>query len=318
LLPRNLPLFVRLPLLACIALLIAAPALAKTVVCITGDGDAFANSAEGYYRQTLPSPPAIIHVGGDSTALINCMAMAMTGDSLIIVAHGGPGRFSWGGRNYAGFTGGRAANGTGVITIGPTRIYPIPLPPNFTQQGLDVTVCMISCFSETAPSGAKSTVQSMKDGVKAGAMVKGFVNEARIPTPFFVLTGGTPAQRNAAYACLFNASPNPGPGVTAQGRVRMWLASFRPPGSGVTPNAQTVAADAITAANCPGAGGAVTVRVDYSRPPFPGAPLGFDRLAALDFDYDNEPVEDVSIAPCESEPIAVIGATWSSLKLLIH
>lgn len=297
------------------AVLSGAVAEAKTVVCISGDNDRFANSAEGYYRQLRPSPPAHISVGTDSLSLRSCLSQVAAGDTLVIVAHGCAGYFRYGNLRIPGFRGGRAANGTGVVTVGPNRVWPFELPPNFTQAGLDITVIITSCFSATAPQGGKSTVQSMQDAIKPGNTVQGFTNEARVRTPWYRLTGGTQAQLNAAQQCLYNAAPGT-QGQPVQDRIRLWLASYRPAGSGVTPNSQSVAEAALS--NCVAAG-PVQVRVVYDQPPVNGNQPGWLEPLAVTpqgDDYTDVP-EDIDVSACDcEEPVPVVPTTWGAIKAL--
>jgi hypothetical protein len=84
----------------------------------------------------------------------------------------------------------------------------------------------------------------------------------------YTLAGGTPAQQAAAQACLVAAAVAADPGNTPDTRgVRRWLAGFRPANAPVAPNAQTTANATIALANCPAAGGAVSITFDYSCAP---------------------------------------------------
>ena len=82
--------------IAIVIAFLALNALAKRVVCIDGCNTAFVNNHEGYERSLTNGTTDIVLVGGDLTA---CLSNVMSGDTLVIVAHGrgGGSGFIWGG-----------------------------------------------------------------------------------------------------------------------------------------------------------------------------------------------------------------------------
>lgn len=72
---------------------------AKRVVCITGDGSGYSNNIEGYERilaknaeKDKKQPQSTIKVGGK---IKECLAEVANGDTLVMVAHGHKGGFTW-------------------------------------------------------------------------------------------------------------------------------------------------------------------------------------------------------------------------------
>jgi hypothetical protein len=97
----------------------------KRVVCITGDGSGYANNVEGYERilkqnaeKDKKQPHSSIYVGGKITT---CLAKVAGGDTLVIVAHGSKGDFSWNDdkdtkKSYDSFAQVSLPNGFGKLT----------------------------------------------------------------------------------------------------------------------------------------------------------------------------------------------------------
>ena len=276
--------------------------MARTVICISGPNtDRYLNNAEGYYRQYYPG--ATIQRGGNLT---DCLNQVAAGDTLIIVAHGAPGLFNWNGTQYAGFSGGRGATGTGVGG----GLQPFPLPANFNAPGINVRATVEMCFSSTAPEGGKSVATSLQDGLANGApAVVGSPGQSETFRGDYTLQGGTAAQQAAAQACLQAAAVAADANNTNdKAGVRRWLAGVPPANSPSNPNAQTVANNTINATNCPGAGGAVTIRFTYNCVPI-------DPFLATEQKQCSPDEGDIA---CESGPVPVVHTSWGKLKDLYH
>lgn len=259
--------------LCLVRLAIPGEASAKVVVCISGGGGRYLNNAEGYYRQLFPVPPNVIHVGGNLT---DCLGSVAEGDTLIVVTHGDQATFVWNGTRYAGFSGGHGATGTGW----PGR-DPFPLPPNFTAAGLNITVIFTSCYSAVDPNGNPiSLTSNVHDGLAPAApAVIGCQDRSGTYRGQYTLSGGTQAQRDAAQKCLEDAAAAAGNSADQAGVVAM-LSTYPPANSPSVPNAQTVANNIISADNCPGAGGQVTISFSY--PCMPIDPVTAAMVASCD------------------------------------
>lgn len=267
----------RLCPLVVLGLLMTSDAFAKTVVCVSQDGDRYTNIAEGYYRQLVAGQQgAVVQVGTTAAELRDCLSQVAANDTLYVAGHGWKSIFKWGATLYAGFSGGRAAVGTGAINRNTKAAYPtIPLPANFPGAGIVVTGTVTACYSASALQGGRSVVTTLQDGIAAASpAVSGFTGEAMMVAPTYRLTGGNVAERNAANTCLGTAA-----GVNTSAGIRLWLASFRPPTSGANPNAQTKADEAINNMNCPNANGKVSITIRYNTAPWDRA-LGAPAAAA--------------------------------------
>jgi hypothetical protein len=223
--------FVRPAMLCAVAIsLVTITALAKRVVCVDGCNTAFVNNHEGYERSLTNGTTDIVSVGGNLTA---CLSNLVSGDTLVIVAHGSGGGagFVWGGMVYTNFGGTNAGS--------------MPLPTGFG--GLtNVTVRFCSCWSAstTVPN---SMVQKLLDQMGAGVgNTGGGFRDYSIASLCYRVSGGTATNRQAAIACL-RAMPG-------------WMGNppvnRTPP---ATPNQQTAAQAVVDA--CPGAGGASNLTV---------------------------------------------------------
>jgi len=228
---------------------------AKTIICINGGGDGYLTSAEGYYRNTYPTPPHEIHVGGN---LRDCMASATKGDTIIIVTHGttvdgvAGGAFSWQDTTWTGF-----GAGTGVqVGSGVDRPYPLA----DSVLALDsLTVDIVSCWSDRDPDGggtSTSTTKSLADTLTGeGTTVTG--SDGAVQTPVGVrLKGASDAQRKAAEKYLYTP--------VADGGDDSWMDNPPPNRPGGGPN-QGSAAQAILDAKYPGKG-LVVNSVVYGKP----------------------------------------------------
>jgi hypothetical protein len=218
---------------AALVLALSSPALAKRVICIDGAGggmDPAINIKEGYERALgITSPPDVVSIGG---ALTDCLAMVANDDELVIIAHGGPGTFDWGGMTYTGF-----GMGPGLM----------PVPPGFgALTGVHARFC--ACFSANDPKGADTSVTSklleaMGGAGGTGNTVGGFQAEAG-PGVIPVLCGGTAQQQMMAGDALNNM-------------LAMWTAfppANRPGtgGPGQPPNQQTAAQQKVDQVVGPG------------------------------------------------------------------
>lgn len=177
-------------LVIALAVCCASPALAKRVICIDGAGgglDPAINTKEGYERAVgITAPPDIVSFGG----LAACLGMVASGDELVVICHGAPGTFTFGGVTYTGFGGGAGQH---------------PIPGTWPLMNVRIRFC--SCFSANDPPGADTSVTSKIlaaiGGAGAGNTAGGFQGTAGV-LPIPVLCGGTAAQRAAAAAALQN------------------------------------------------------------------------------------------------------------------
>ncbi len=173
-----------------VLLTLASPSWAKRVICIDGAGgglDPAINTKEGYERALgITAPPDIVSFGG----IAACLGMVASGDELVVICHGGPGTFTFGGVTYTGFGGGAGQ---------------LPIPAGWPLMNVRIRFC--SCFSANDPPGADTSVTSKIlaaiGGAGAGNTAGGFQGTAGI-LPIPVLCGGTAAQRAAAAAALQN------------------------------------------------------------------------------------------------------------------
>ena len=266
-------------------------ASAKRVVCIDGGGDGFLTNKEGFFRARNVAGN-VVSVGGNLT---DCLAQVAAGDELVIGAHGGNNgaHFVWGGQNYTGF-----GSGQGQMA----------LPPGFDNLSrVSVSLCM--CFSDRDPDGDgpdKSLVDKMKaamGGANNNNTVTGY-RDAVECTVGFTVSGGTPAQRAAATRCLeSNVAWANNPPVNRPNAMTTQL---------------TAAQAQISMANCPGAGGVVTVAI----------PNRFGNRGDAGYQIPNERLPDpqggcaCEVCPscgCGSaeaveEAVAAQGWSWGLLK----
>jgi hypothetical protein len=185
---------------------VCVPSLAaaqRVIVFVDGAvGDGYLGTCEGYYRGQ--NPGGGVHVGG---VLTDSLAqLVQNGDCVVIIVHGQRvngvegGGISWGGEPYSGFGG-----GTGVPVFGdPAVPRPYPLPPGWSTRSVKVKI--VSCWSSRDPDnagGQKSVVQSVIEA-SPGSQPGGITGFAGVvtPRPRIFITGGSLAQRNAAYDTL--------------------------------------------------------------------------------------------------------------------
>jgi hypothetical protein len=227
---------------------------AKKVICIDAPEDAALSCKEGYERARMAEGDVIMK-GGSLTA---CLGAVMDGDELILITHGGPGSFDWGGMTYTGF-----GTGPGLM----------PVPPGFnTRRNVVARVCV--CYSLTDPDGAgpglpvcQSIVAAM-GGTGNGNTWYGFVGTGGT-APIFELCGGSEEDRQRAannlrnYRAWRSAPPTNRPGTG---------------GPGQPPNQQTAAQAQIDAALGPNSGVRVKIPGQVGRygsfgfPTIPGYP----------------------------------------------
>jgi hypothetical protein len=133
--------------LICVAALLTMPAYAKKVVCISGPIDPYLANAEGYEREHLAKDDQIKTGLTTAQDFKDCLALVASGDTLIIIAHGNKdGAIDWGGSLYYGF-------GTAFVDL--------PVPDNFDQLK-NLTIQMISCYSDCVPPGGDSLCNKIK------------------------------------------------------------------------------------------------------------------------------------------------------------
>lgn len=130
---------------ALLVVLVNAQAWAKKVICIdgaAGNKSVFLNNHEGYERALGLGGADVIQIGGNLT---DCLAQLVNGDELVIIAHGAPGSFQWGGQQFTGF-----GNGVGQM----------PVPAGFNNL-MNLTVRLCSCHSTAVPQGGMSLAQKL-------------------------------------------------------------------------------------------------------------------------------------------------------------
>ena len=232
--------YIRPALLCAVAIaFVTVTAWAKRVVCIDGCNTAFVNNHEGYERSLTNGTTDIVSVGGNLTA---CLSNVMSGDTLVIVAHGSGGGtgFTWGGAVYTNF-------GTGAGLM--------PLPSGFGAL-TNVTLRFCSCWaaSTNVPSSLVQKLLSQMGGGGGGNTGGGF-RDYSIASLCYTVSGGTSSNRQAAINCLKMT-----PGWMANPPVNR-----QPPAS---PNQQTAAQAVVD--NCAGAGGAsnLTVMITAYKVPY--------------------------------------------------
>jgi hypothetical protein len=168
----------------------ASPVVAqKKVICIDNAGGAqsrFLNNHEGYERALGIGPNGVVQIGGNLT---DCLAMVANGDELVIIAHGAPGSFTFGGQNYTAFT-----------AMGPPAPGELLVPAGFANL-MNVRVRFCSCFSMNDPPGPDTAmtakILNAMGGAGRGHNVTGF-NGTSGTAPVPTLCLGTPAQRTMA------------------------------------------------------------------------------------------------------------------------
>lgn len=227
--------FIRPGILFSVALaFITVTAIAKRVVCVDGCNTAFVNNHEGYERSLTNGTTDIVSVGGDLTA---CLSNVMSGDTLVIVAHGTGGGtgFIWGGMTFTNFG---------------TNAGSMPLPNGFGSLS-NVTIRFCSCWS-TSTNVTRSMAQKLLDNTGGGTngnSAAGF-NDYSIASVCFSVSGGTATNRQAAINCLK--------------MMPAWMGN--PPVNrtpAATPNQQSAAQTVVD--NCPGAGGVSNLMVRITR-----------------------------------------------------
>ena len=232
--------FIRPALLFAAAIaLLTVTALAKRVVCVDGCNTAFVNNHEGYERSLTNGTTDIVLVGGDLTA---CLSNVMSGDTLVIVAHGrgGGSGFIWGGMTFTNFG---------------TNAGSMPLPTNFGSLS-NVTARFCSCWSTSTnvpTSLAQKLISNIGGGTNGNSGV-GF-QDYSIASVCFSVSGGSATNRQAAINCL-KSDPS-------------WMGNppiNRTPAP--NPNQQSAAQRVVD--NCAGAGGVsnLTVRVTRYKVPY--------------------------------------------------
>lgn len=162
----------------------------RKVVCIDSASytfNSFSANHEGWERQNA-RPGDIIEVAGN---LDSCLKKLMNGDTLVMITHGNPGQFTWGGDWYDGI-----GNDTSAIN-------PYPVHAGFdTLKNVFAKMCM--CYSDSAADATGSMVDKMKKamgGTANGNGAGGFKHQAWASNCYFY-SGGDTTQRGIVKAVL--------------------------------------------------------------------------------------------------------------------
>ncbi|MFZ1322430.1 MAG: hypothetical protein WAT71_12820 [Ignavibacteria bacterium] len=173
-----------------IFIIIPTDSYSRKVVCIDSASytfNSFSANHEGWEWQTS-RPGDIIEVAGN---LDSCLKKLMNGDTLVIITHGEPGQFTWGGDWYDGI-----GNDTNAIN-------PYPVHAGFdTLKNIYAKMCM--CYSDSAADASGSMVEKIVEalgGAGNGNSADGFKHQAWAAN-CYLFTGGSIAQRNTAMAVL--------------------------------------------------------------------------------------------------------------------
>lgn len=176
---------VLLKVFVCSFFMAAVHSNAKTVVCISNEGDGFLTNGEGYHRAAGHD----VTVGGNLT---ECMDQVEDGDCLVIVAHGQPveidGKidygFCWNGTTYMGF-----GNGAKEMKV----------PADFKNLK-NVTVKFQACWSDCDGIG-KSVLDDLVCELGDGATGEGYPGVVDFSI-YWDTKCGTKKQRDKADKCL--------------------------------------------------------------------------------------------------------------------
>lgn len=170
--------------------LIPQDSYSRKVVCIDSASytfNSFSANHEGWEWKTS-RPGDIIEVVSN---LDSCLKKLMDGDTLVLITHGNPGQFTWGGDWYDGFGN------------DPNAINPYPVPPGFdTLMNIYSKMCM--CYSDSAADASGSMVEKIVEamgGSGNGNHADGFKHEAWASNCYFA-NGGSLSQRTTAKAVL--------------------------------------------------------------------------------------------------------------------